>query len=214
MDRDIGGRKTMSAATPTPLGILRPLGGGDPIPLKKEELIVGRRPTTDIQLDFENVSGKHCVLKFIKGVWHVRDLGSTNGTTVNGQAIRSEHGIMPDDELGIANHFFSIDYEPIAPTSLLSANQVLEEEMAESSRKKPSLLELAGIESEDRPRHRPRPERAPIERVVRPLSRDAEFEEDAPDSLAATHNVEASDEDFFRMIQGDLEPEKPANKKR
>ena len=70
------------------LGILQPVGGGDPIPLNKPEMIIGRRPSCDIRLDFENISGKHCMLRFINGVWNVKDLGSTNGTTVNGDAAR------------------------------------------------------------------------------------------------------------------------------
>ena len=80
------------------LGVMLPLGGGDPIPLKKDELVIGRRPNCDIRLDFENISGKHCILKFIRGTWHVRDLGSTNGTTVDGLRIsqlyapRANHG--------------------------------------------------------------------------------------------------------------------------
>ena len=45
------------------LGVLQPVGGGDPIPLIKPEIIVGRRPSCDIRLDFENISGKHCVLR-------------------------------------------------------------------------------------------------------------------------------------------------------
>ena len=105
------------------LGTFRPLGGGDPVELKKDELVVGRRPTSDIRLDFENVSGKHALLRFVKGVWHIRDLGSTNGTSVNGQGIAHETGIMPGDDVGVANHFFTIDYDPIAPTSLMDANQ-------------------------------------------------------------------------------------------
>src|SRR5262249_6269235 len=65
------------------LGILQPVGGGDPIPLTKAELVVGRRAGCDIRLDYENISGKHCNLRFLNGIWMVRDLGSTNGTTVN-----------------------------------------------------------------------------------------------------------------------------------
>ena len=72
---------------PRSSGILQPVGGGDPIPLNKPEITVGRRPSCDIRLDFENVSGKHCMLRLLNGVWHVRDLGSTNGTTVNGSRL-------------------------------------------------------------------------------------------------------------------------------
>ena len=68
------------------LGILQPVGGGDPIPLTKPLMIVGRRPGCDIRLDYENISGKHCSLRFLNGLWMVKDMGSTNGTTVNGTA--------------------------------------------------------------------------------------------------------------------------------
>ena len=135
------------------LGVMRPLGGGDEIPLKKEELIIGRRPNCDIRLDFENISGKHCILKFVRGTWHVRDLGSTNGTTVNGQRISSEHGLLSDDELGIAGHFFALDYDAAAPTSVMDANMILEEEMTEAPRQH-SLMELAGLENYESPSRR------------------------------------------------------------
>src|SRR4051794_28311272 len=101
------------------LGIMKPVGGGDPVPLLKTELTVGRRPSCDIILDFENVSGKHCKLRYVNQVWHVRDLGSSNGTRINGAALSTEHSIMPDDELAIASHIFTIDYEPGAPSSVL-----------------------------------------------------------------------------------------------
>ncbi len=195
-----------------PLGILRPLGGGDPVPLHKEEMIVGRRPKCDIRLDFENISGRHCQLMFVKGVWHVRDLGSTNGTTVNGQIVAHEQGLMPDDELGLANHFFTIDYEPIAPTSLLDANQVLEEEIAETRRH--SLMELAGLEGNESNRRSrwSRPSRA-SEKTER-LSRDdmTEFDDNLPGDFKPGDNkkpIATNDDDFFRIIQDDVEETKP-----
>ena len=33
------------------LGVMHPVGGGDPIPLIKPEIVIGRRPTADIRLD-------------------------------------------------------------------------------------------------------------------------------------------------------------------
>ena len=38
------------------LGMLQPVGGGDPIPLTKPEMLIGRRPACDIRLDYENIS--------------------------------------------------------------------------------------------------------------------------------------------------------------
>jgi predicted component of type VI protein secretion system len=193
-----------AASNSKPLGIMKPLGGGDPIPLKKGELIVGRRPTCDIRLDFDRISGKHCLLRMIKGVWHVRDLGSTNGTTVNGQRISSEHGLLPDDEFGIAGYLYMLDYDPIAPTQVMAANQVLEEEISDN-RRRHSLMELAGLEREtDRDRDRAdfaRPSRAP-ERIVRPSSDDGDFDDPIRNQTAApAPKAVASDDDFFQMIQ-------------
>lgn len=191
------------------LGTMKPLGGGDPIPLKKDELVIGRRPTCDIRLDFENVSGKHCILKFVRGTWHVRDLGSTNGTTVDGQRISSEHGLLPDNELGIAGHLFMLDYDAAAPTSIMDANQILEEEMSEAPRQR-SLMELAGLENPDAPRRpTPRPQPRPAQPERRSVGPKPGEDDGFPDEKHLPDldesPVAASDEDFFDMIRGDLE---------
>ena len=191
------------------LGVMQPVGGGDPVPLYKDELVVGRRPTCDIQLNFENVSSKHCTLKLINHVWHVRDLGSTNGTMVNGLRISNEHGLMPDDELGVATHLFTIDYDPVSPVQTSKA--VLEEEMQEKKRTK-SLMELAGLETDsDRPGRRPSggaraPARAPQSRGSEAAS-DIEFEDPLPDrykDAADEKPVAPADDDFFKLIEEDV----------
>ena len=64
------------------MGQLIPVGGGDPIPLRKPKLLVGRRPSCDIRLEFPNVSSQHCELEWINGYWRLRDLRSSNGTKV------------------------------------------------------------------------------------------------------------------------------------
>jgi pSer/pThr/pTyr-binding forkhead associated (FHA) protein len=194
------------------LGILRPLGGGDPIPLLKEEVVVGRRPTSDVRLDFENVSGKHCVLRYIKGIWHVRDLGSTNGTTLNGNRIAHEESLMPDDEVGMASHFFKIDYEPVGPAAVLGGNQALaEDEEIVEQKKQHSLMELAGLSADiDRaiPK-RKRPARAP-ERIVRPSADEAEFDDVLPEHVknAPPPKIETKDDDFLKLIEEDVKKPK------
>ena len=57
-----------------PYGQMTPCGGGDPIPLMKDRLTIGRRAECDIQLRFANVSGQHCRLTLEYGYWFVRDL--------------------------------------------------------------------------------------------------------------------------------------------
>ncbi len=49
---------------------------------------IGRSPNSDVFLDDVTVSRKHAVFSFIKpGAFNVKDLGSLNGTYVNGQPV-------------------------------------------------------------------------------------------------------------------------------
>jgi pSer/pThr/pTyr-binding forkhead associated (FHA) protein len=189
------------------LGVLKPRGGGDEIPLLKKELVVGRRPSCDIVLDFSNVSGKHCKLRLINSVWHVRDLGSINGTSINGQRLTSEQSLMPDDEFGIATHYFMIDYEPGGPETVVHQQELLEEEGPEL-RPRRTLMELAGLDTdENKPRHRKgRPQMAPEE--IERLS--ADFEDVLPEKVKNAPNpvIEISDSDFFKLIEEDVKKAK------
>ena len=189
------------------LGTLKPIGGGDPVPLKRDSLLIGRRSSSDICLDFENVSGKHCELKFFHGIWHIRDLGSRNGTTVNGLKISSEQKVLPDVQIGIASHFYMIDYEPAGPSGA-AATDLMDDEM-ETIRQRKSLMELAGFES-DKPRKSFRPARPPQE-IERLTSDQGSFDDPLPPIQAAVPipAVAASDDDFFSMIQDELVPKKP-----
>ena len=92
-------------------GELNPCGGGDPIPLQKQWLVVGRQPSCDITLRFPNVSSRHCELRLMNGYWHVRDLGSRNGIKVNG--IRCDaHWLMPGDVISVSKHRYEVNYSP------------------------------------------------------------------------------------------------------
>jgi predicted component of type VI protein secretion system len=91
------------------LGELNPCGGGDPILLLQEKLLIGRRSSCDICLPRSNVSSHHCELELQNGYWHVRDLGSTNGVKVNGERTLGSP-LMPGDEVQIAKSCFRIQY--------------------------------------------------------------------------------------------------------
>lgn len=93
------------------LAELVPCGGGDPIPLLKSKLTVGRKSFCDVTLPFPNVSAQHCELELKDGFWHVRDLGSTNGIRVDGQPCANEW-LLPSDELSVSNHRYTIRYSP------------------------------------------------------------------------------------------------------
>lgn len=92
-------------------GELIPIGGGDPIPLLKKTLMIGRRESCDIVLRFSNVSAHHAELKLNGGYWYVKDLQSRNGVKVNGQRV-VEKRLDPGDQLAIAKHVYDVQYSP------------------------------------------------------------------------------------------------------
>ena len=127
-------------------GELIPLGGGDPIPLLKKNLLVGRRESCDIVLRFSNVSAHHCQLICNGGYWYVKDLQSRNGIKVNGMRV-SEKRLDPGDELAIAKHRYDVRYSPY---DLGAVGPPPESEEATDVMKQ-SLLERAGLEMRKKP---------------------------------------------------------------
>src|SRR5687768_7916350 len=61
------------------------------------QVLVGRLDDTDLRLDFRGISKQHAYLKLECGNLSVRDLGSTNGTFVNGRRIVDETSLKHGD---------------------------------------------------------------------------------------------------------------------
>jgi predicted component of type VI protein secretion system len=79
---------------------LKPLGKGRPVLLDKPILFVGRHPECDIiLLNSRKVSRKHCCIAQINNSFRIRDLGSTNGVSVNGTRVRKEAEMNIGDEV-------------------------------------------------------------------------------------------------------------------
>lgn len=141
----------MSSGNPTEklYGTLMPKGGGDPIPMVRKRLRVGRREDNDIVLQFSNISGHHCVLELEEGYWFVRDSNSRNGIKVNGQKIMPglKKRVDPGDELAVAKNFYVCEYDPTDNGAYGTPPQ---DEQAEAYFER-SLLERAGLKK-TRPR--------------------------------------------------------------
>jgi pSer/pThr/pTyr-binding forkhead associated (FHA) protein len=125
-------------------GELVPIGGGDAIPLVEDVMTIGRRESCDIRLNFQNISGTHCELSLKNGVWHLRDLGSTNGVKVNGERTL-RRPLKPGDEVSIANHKYKIQYQ--LPSGYTFEDSFEEEENVFGQ----SLMEKAGLEKPKKP---------------------------------------------------------------
>ncbi len=69
--------------------VVREDGGERTVALASETVTIGRLADCDVVVHDKGASRKHAQLKLRHGVWTVTDLGSTNGTRLNGQTIQS-----------------------------------------------------------------------------------------------------------------------------
>ena len=83
--------------------------------LSKERTTIGRKPHNDIQIDNLAVSGEHAMIMTILNDSFLEDLGSTNGTLVNGQPIK-KHFLQNNDVVEIGK--YKIKYASEAPSNL------------------------------------------------------------------------------------------------
>jgi pSer/pThr/pTyr-binding forkhead associated (FHA) protein len=83
--------------------------------LDRDEVVLGRKPSNDIQLDDQAISGRHC--RFVRESseyledhfdYYVEDLGSTNGTKVNDVKIDRQL-LKQGDVIKVGKHSFTYD---------------------------------------------------------------------------------------------------------
>jgi predicted component of type VI protein secretion system len=90
---------------------LVPVDGGTPVEVVKDLMLVGRKDECDIRLDHKSVSKMHCVIVKTDGLLLIRDLGSTNGTRVNGQRVRRA-ALLPNDQVAFASFKYKVHIGP------------------------------------------------------------------------------------------------------
>ena len=83
------------------------------IPMPSRVTVLGRRRDCDLRIPINSVSRRHYQLHNNGSAISIRDLDSTNGTIVNGQAV-TESSINPGDKisLGNLNLIMQIDGKP------------------------------------------------------------------------------------------------------
>ena len=97
------------------LAQLIPQDGGQPITIDRDLTLVGRnRHFCDLHLNHSSVSKIHCLIVKTDGLLFIRDLGSSNGTRVNGQRV-TRGALLPGDQLAFANLKYKIYLGPDKP---------------------------------------------------------------------------------------------------
>ncbi|APV51724.1 hypothetical protein BWI17_19755 [Betaproteobacteria bacterium GR16-43] len=87
--------------------------------LSKERTLIGRKPHNDIQIDNLAVSGEHAAIITILNDSFIEDLGSTNGTMVNGKPVK-KHFLQNNDVVEIGKH--KLKYFNDQPTATSAAD--------------------------------------------------------------------------------------------
>jgi hypothetical protein len=105
------------------------------VPLDKERLTIGRRPDNDVCLPYPAVSGEHAAVVTILADSFLEDLGSTNGTLVNGKAVL-KHFLRDHDVIDIGRQRLVYEsdnearVEPLPPDMLRHQVLGLEDQVA------------------------------------------------------------------------------------
>jgi DNA-binding CsgD family transcriptional regulator len=98
---------------------VRTASGSRLIALDVDTITVGKALDNIVVLDDPLVSRLHAVIDRYPGGWAIRDLGSKNGTSVNGQEIHGERALRPGDEIAVGESrlIFRTDTDSETPSA-------------------------------------------------------------------------------------------------
>lgn len=124
------------------LVLLKRDGAHKSFPLQKGVTVIGRRRDCDLRIPLVSVSKKHCRLHYGEGAFKIQDLGSRNGTVLNGKRIE-EAEIKPGDSIKVGSLAFVLQVNgqpknfsvpasltvPKAPKEILPTEDEIAEEL-------------------------------------------------------------------------------------
>ena len=85
--------------------------------ITQPEYLIGRGPDCDLRLPATEVSRHHCIIRLMAGEASVIDLGSVNGTFLNGQRVRSQATMYNGDRLQVGEYAFLLQLGDQDPRS-------------------------------------------------------------------------------------------------
>jgi len=88
---------------------------GQVFELARDFATIGRDARCDVMLADTAASRQHCQIRRDPKGWVVQDLGSTNGTFVNGQRISGAQAVRPGDTIGVGKTLLRLEESPAVP---------------------------------------------------------------------------------------------------
>jgi ABC-type multidrug transport system ATPase subunit len=105
----------MNAQYPHLLAIKEGSSAGKTYPLEGDEILIGREPGSTLQIDSPGVSRKHARLTYRNNQFLLEDLGSSNGTFINGERISSPCLLKNGDVISLGR-MIQLEYQVAMPT--------------------------------------------------------------------------------------------------
>jgi pSer/pThr/pTyr-binding forkhead associated (FHA) protein len=93
----------------------------------KEEFLIGRGSDCDLRLRASAISRHHCLVRLRGAEAWVSDLGSSNGTFLNGQRVRSQAALRSGDEIAVGPCRFVFDHSEYDKIVLEGQDRAVEE---------------------------------------------------------------------------------------
>ena len=95
---------------------------GKAIPLARGRFLIGREQDCNLRPASDMVSRHHCVFHVDDFTVRLRDLGSTNGTLVNGERLSGEKTLKAGDRVTVGRLSFELDLRDVSDASEVPTN--------------------------------------------------------------------------------------------
>ena len=115
-----------------------------------DPIVIGRSESADIPLSDGSISRRHARLLRVEGRWFVEDLGSRNGTQLNGQVIRKSEALKPGDQIRVGDTVLrvaSVADSPVIPYEPVSLDTQSGGEVLSFVRPAAELLSVADADA-------------------------------------------------------------------
>ncbi|MFL5342602.1 MAG: SpoIIE family protein phosphatase [Gemmataceae bacterium] len=176
--------------------VLRDANGGREYPLTKSSLTLGRAGDCDLHLNVPSVSSRHALLLRSGEGWFLSDLGSSNGTFVNGQRIKQSTRLQSGDLIDLCGAQFHFLEGPAS-----HSGRTLAFSLQEPAPKGPKPTVVQALDVAGRPEVSPEAKLRAILEMLRNLGTTLALTEILPKVLESLLNLFGQSDRGFVLLR-------------